>query len=132
MKLKKIIEKDNTIMKSSSYDSHSAWKVNIFSFSHNIASYVSEILVLLVVNYRYSAFSSITLFPSHHFARYRQAKNYTFRLSFLKSLRCDFWLSPVNEHMLDQQGRGRQYLFTPQLQWRLILVCTTESLCSSV
>ena len=71
---------------------HSAWKINISSFAHNIASYVSEILVLLVVNYRYSAFSSITLFPSHHFARYRQAKNYTFRFSFLKSLRCDFWL----------------------------------------
>lgn len=84
MELKKIIEKDNTIMKSSSYDSHSAWKVNISSFSHNSASYVSEIFVLLVVNYRYSAFSPITLFFSHNFARYRQAKSYTFRLSFVK------------------------------------------------
>ena len=34
--------------------------------------------------------------------------------------------------MPDQEGRGRQYLFTLQLQWQLILVCTTESLCSSV
>ena len=85
MELKKIIEKDNTIMKSSSYDSHSAWKVNISSFSHNSASYVSEILVLLVVNYRYSAFSPITLFSSHHFA-----KKLHFQTLFPESLRCDF------------------------------------------
>ena len=57
MKLRKIIEKENTIMKSSSYISHSAWKVNISTFSHNSALNISEILVLLIVNYRYSEFT---------------------------------------------------------------------------
>lgn len=92
---------------------------------------ISEILAILVTVYWRSAFLLTTASHAHHIARTEGIKGYIPRLFPLKFAMW-FRLFQGSEAMPEWEGRGRQNQCIPKLQWRLLLVSTTESPCVSM